>query len=385
MATIDEIAAPAKSWQIPEGVSRLTINPQAFQTIRFDYTEPAMHETAEEMSLLDSLSVEELVSLVVGGDLLVQDPAIHGPTGACGRTSLQLRGHGIGNVAFSDGPAGVNILEHAVILENGQETYSEIPEKYRFGQLAEIAKAQSAIVHGTHIYRYATAWPVGLLLAQTWDTDLIERVGFGAGRELAEFGVTLWLAPGMNIHRNPLCGRNFEYYSEDPLLTGKMAAATTRGVQSHAGIGTTVKHFCCNNQEENRLGVSSNISERALREIYLRGFEIAVRESQPLAVMSSYNRLNGVYNANRHDLLTDILRCEWGFQGLVMTDWNSCAPGHGDPAGGVPAGNDLIMPGNSDDQAAILTAVQDGRIAMDALRRCAARVLRVVLNSGINV
>ena len=320
---------------------------------------------------------------MVGGDLRAQDPAIHAPTGVGGRSSLDLRKHGIGNIALCDGPAGVNIIEHAVVLDNGQETAFEIPEKYRFGELAEMAKAQSGNVQGTHVYRYATAWPVGLLLAQTWNTDLLERVGRGIGRELAEFGVTLWLAPGMNIHRNPLCGRNFEYYSEDPLLTGKMAAATTRGVQSHPGIGTTIKHFCCNNQEDNRIGVSSNVSERALREIYLRGFEIAVRESQPLAIMSSYNRLNGVYTANRHDLLTDILRCEWGFQGLVMTDWNSCAPGQGDPAKGVPAGNDMIMPGSRDDQAAILTAVHDGRIGMDSLRRCAARVLRVILNSGI--
>ena len=380
---VDEIMAPVKSWDEPDNVRRLTINPLAFQTVRFDYTEPAVHETVEEKRLLDSFSTEDLVSLVVGGDLRAQDPAIHAPTGVGGRTSLDLRSHGIGNVAFCDGPAGVNIIDHAVVLGHGQEQAFEIPEKYNFGELAEMAKTWSGKLEGTHVYRFATAWPVGLLLAQTWNTALVERVGFGAGRELVEFGVTLWLAPGMNIHRNPLCGRNFEYYSEDPLLTGKMAAATTRGVQKHPGIGTTIKHFCCNNQEDNRTGVSSNVSERSLREIYLKGFEIAVRESQPLSVMSSYNRLNGIYTANRRDLLTDILRCEWGFQGLVMTDWGSCAPGQGDPAKGVPAGNDIIMPGSRDDQAAILAAVQDGRIAQYALRRCAARVLRMILNSGI--
>ena len=200
---------------------------------------------------------------------------------------------------------------------------------------------------------------------------------------MEEFGVTLLLAPGMNIHRNPLCGRNFEYFSEDPLLTGKLAAAQIRGAQSYKGIGLTVKHFCCNNQEDNRNGVSSNVNERALREIYLRGFQIAVREGRPLALMTSYNKLNGVYTANRHDLDTDILRCEWGFQGIVMTDWNSCDAGHVDPARCVPAGTDLVMPGTDHDRQLILAAARSGEISKEALRRSAARVLHLVLSSGI--
>lgn len=380
------IAAPPSRFDgRPDGVLVLEVNAKAFQTIKHDYSEPAMIETAEEKRLLDAFSAEELVSLTIGGDLRAQDPAWHAPTGSVGRTSLQLRDHGVGNVVFCDGPAGVNIIDHAVLLDSGLEQAFEVPEKYRFGELAEQAKSWSGKLQGTHVYRYATAWPVHLLLAQTWNTELIEQVGAGTGRELAEFGITLWLAPGMNIHRNPLCGRNFEYFSEDPLVTGRMAAAMTRGVQSHPGIGTTIKHFCCNNQEDNRTGVSSNVSERALREIYLKGFEIAVRESQPLAVMSSYNKLNGIYTANRRDLLTDILRCEWGFQGLVMTDWGSCAPGQGDAARGVPAGNDMIMPGSQADHEVILAALLDGRIQAAELRRCASRVLRLVLNSGIPI
>lgn len=381
---IAEISAPLTAAAWPnDSIQKITINPRDFQPVRYSYEEPAWAETEEESRLLDSFSTEEQVSLVVGGDLQKQDPAIHGPTGAGGRTSLSLREHGIGNIAFCDGPAGVNLIEHVIVDAKGQERPDKIPEKYNFGEMAERAKFLVGNPDGTHVWRYATAWPVGLLMAQTWDLELMEQVGVAAGRELNDFGITLWLAPGMNIHRNPLCGRNFEYFSEDPLLSGKMAAAETRGVQRTAGVGTTVKHFCCNNQEDNRLGVSSNVSERALREIYLRGFEVAVRESQPLAVMSSYNRLNGTYTANRHDLLTDILRCEWGFRGLVMTDWGSCAPGHGDPACGVPAGNDLIMPGSADDRQSILAAVADGRIAKEALRCCAGRVLRVVLTSNI--
>lgn len=193
------------------------------------------------------------------------------------------------------------------------------------------------------------------------------------------------MAPAMNIHRNPLGGRTFEYYSEDPVLTGEMAAALTAGVQSHPGLAVSVKHFCCNNSEDNRNGISSNVSERALREIYLKGFEIAVRKSQPKTVMSSYNQLNHTYTANRHDLLTDILRCEWGFEDLVMTDWNSCKEISGDPARCAPAGNDLIMPGGDFDRQRILAALEDGRMDAAMVRRCACRVLRLMLAANTPV
>ena len=180
-------------------------------------------------------------------------------------------------------------------------------------------------------------------MAQTFDPDLMEQMGRLVGEEMEQFHITLWLAPGMNIHRNPLCGRNFEYYSEDPCLTGKMAAAITRGVQSCPGVGTTIKHFVCNNQEDNRQHRDSVVSERALREIYLKGFEIAVKESAPLAVMSPYNLLNGVHTANSYDLLTNVLRREWGFQGMVMTDWNTTGKGGSAADLCIRAGNDLVM------------------------------------------
>ena len=206
------------------------------------------------------------------------------------------------------------------------------------------------------------------------------------GGELEEFGITFWLAPGMNIHRNPLCGRNFEYYSEDPLISGKMAAALTRGVQSHRGIGTTIKHFACNNQEENRRGVSSIVSERALREIYLKGFEIAIKESSPLGIMTSYNKVNGVHTANSYDLCTMAARDEWGFSGVIMTDWTTTNEGGGSSAAKcLEAGNDLIMPGNPSDIREIVDAVRgEGKQHLDEryLRRCAANVLRVILCSN---
>jgi beta-glucosidase len=191
------------------------------------------------------------------------------------------------------------------------------------------------------------------------------------------------LAPAVNIHRNPLCGRNFEYYSEDPFLSGKLAAAITSGVQSIEGNYVTVKHFCANNQEDNRMRVSSNINERALREIYLRTFEIVVCEANPKAMMTSYNRLNGTYTANSYDLCTKVLRNEWDFDGVVMTDWYSTSEGLADSAFCMKAGNDLIMPGGKYYKKEILAGLKSGRIAEEDIIRCAANVLRSIVYSRL--
>lgn len=199
-----------------------------------------------------------------------------------------------------------------------------------------------------------TAYPVGMALAQTWDMEAAARIGDAYGKELEKYHVHIALGPGMNIHRDPLCGRNFEYYSEDPLLTGKTAAGFTDGMQkNHPGYGVALKHFACNNQEIDRITSDSRVSERALREIYLKGFEICVREAQPLTVMSSYNCINGTHTSSRYDLLTDVLRGEWGFKGFVMTDWDSQSEKPYD----FHAGNDIIMGGYSTD---ILTAAISG-------------------------
>ena len=220
---------------------------------------------------------------------------------------------------------------------------------------------------------------MGVLLAQSFDRILLEEVGKAVAEELLEFHVSWWLAPGMNIQRNPLCGRNFEYYSEDPYVSGAMAAAITKGVQSQPGVGTIVKHLACNNQEDNRIGSDSIVSERALREIYLRGFEIAVKGSQPMCIMTSYNLINGVHGANCYDTCTVAAREEWGFRGVIMSDWTTTLP----EAGGIPhlcvkAGNDLIMPGMQSDYDEILDAYGSGQLSEDEIRACAARLISII-------
>lgn len=244
--------------------------------------------------------------------------------GAAGETvSDYVDSYGIPAIVLADGPAGIRISQN----------YTSYPTK-------EDAENKT---NGVTMYQYCTAWPIGTLLAQTWDMDLIKEVGKSIGEEMVEMGVTLWLAPGMNIHRNPLCGRNFEYFSEDPFVTGMTAIAETSGVQSNPGIGVTIKHFAANNQEDDRNTTNSVISERALREIYLKGFEMAVKAAEPMAIMSSYNKLNGTYTMNEYDLLEDITRGEWGYDGLVMTDWFDA----GSDAVAMHAGNDMIMPGGN--------------------------------------
>ncbi|MBO5505075.1 MAG: glycoside hydrolase family 3 protein, partial [Clostridia bacterium] len=219
---------------------------------------------------------------------------------------------------------------------------------------------------------YATAFPIGTMLASSWNEDVMYEVGKCAATELLEQGMGIWLAPGMNIHRNPLCGRNFEYFSEDPFVTGKIAAAEVKGIQS-MGVAATLKHFACNNKEVNRFDSDSRVSQRALREIYLKGFEIAVKDSKPWCIMTSYNKINGVYSAERYDLLTEVLRNEWGFDGVVMSDWGAKI----DFGKAIMAGNDVKMPKVS--EADINKVIEDDNFEIDALDTSVKRIMELIL------
>ena len=329
--------------------------------------------------LLETLTDQDKIQLVTGGGYPVR--SYNNVMGAAGRTCTRLLKKGIPNIVLADGPAGLNVVPEIAVRRSGLPGYPNgLPEDWRWGWLKKSEPILKKLIGGgTRVYRYMTAWPSETVLAQSWDTALLEEVGQAVGKEMLEIGVSVWLAPGMNIHRNPLCGRNFEYYSEDPILSGKMAAAVTRGVQSQGGVGVSVKHFCCNNQEDNRTGVSANVSKKALREIYLRAFEIAVTEGKPWTVMSSYNQVNGRYVCNDMELLTGVLREEWGFGGLVMSDWNATDPASHVAA--INAGNDLIMPGGAAVRKALLAGLKNGTLDRAALDRSAGRVLELIFKS----
>ena len=297
--------------------------------------------------------------------------------GSAGETTQALEeNYGIPSLIMADGPAGLRLRQSYEVDRKTDTVYGAgVLGSLENGFLEEMEEHEGA----DRYYQYCTAFPVGTMLAQTWDVKLMERFGDAVALEMKEFYVDLWLAPGMNIQRNPLCGRNFEYYSEDPYLSGMMAAAVTKGVQSHPGCGVTMKHFACNNQEDNRMGVDACVSERALREIYFRGFELAVKKSAPAALMSSYNRINGVYAANSRDLCTILAREEWGFGGVIMSDWNTTVPENGSVSWKcIAAGNDIIMPGNSNDDQNIRQAYEKGELSEETIRSSAGRILDMI-------
>ena len=301
--------------------------------------------------IVAAMTAEEKVSLLVGTGMpgFGGQSAVVGSTqnivpGAAG-TTFPIERLGIPAIVVADGPAGLRI---SPTRKGNEATY------------------------------YCTAFPVATLLASTWNTALVKNVGNAMGDEVKEYGCDVLLAPALNIHRSPLCGRNFEYYSEDPYLTGRIATAMVNGIQSN-GVGTSIKHFAANNQETRRLSADSRVDERTLHEIYLPAFETAVKKARPWTVMCSYNRVNGDYASENKPLLTDILRDDWGFDGFVMSDWGAV----NDRVKGVAAGLELEMPGSGGVyDRKIIEAVQNGTLDIGVLDKAVARILNIVLRAA---
>ena len=306
-------------------------------------------KSIDQQEVISKLSLEDKAHFVIGVGMegFSGDNAVIGATkslvpGAAG-TTYPLDSLGIPAVVLADGPAGLRI---DATREGDSATY------------------------------YCTHFPIGTLLASTWNTKLVEEVGQAIGEEVKEYGADVLLAPALNIMRNPLCGRNFEYYSEDPVVAGKTAGAYIKGVQKN-DVGTSIKHFAANNQETNRMNTDARISQRALREMYLKGFEIAIKESKPWTVMTSYNYINGTYASESKDLVETILRDEWGYEGTVMTDWF----GGKDGAKQMWAGNDMLQPGKKEQFDSIVAGVKSGKLAEADLDRNVARILNLVEKS----
>ena len=305
--------------------------------------------TINQEEVMSKMSLEDKAHFVIGVGMagFSGDDAVIGATkslvpGAAG-TTYPLDSLGIPAVVLADGPAGLRI---DATREGDSATY------------------------------YCTHFPIGTLLASTWNTQLVEEVGLAMGQEVKEYGADVLLAPAVNIMRNPLCGRNFEYYSEDPVIAGKIAAAYINGIQKN-DVGTSIKHFAANNQETNRMNTDAHISQRALREIYLKGFEIAIKEAKPWTVMTSYNYINGIYTSESKDLVQTILRDEWGYEGTVMTDWF----GGKDGAKQMWAGNDMLQPGKKEQFDSIVAGVKSGKLDEADFDRNVKRVLNLVEKS----
>jgi len=380
---VEELVSESYAFEtLADNLPHLEIDLSAIETVVYEYETPEICRDPRVQTFVNSLSLEEMVDIVVGIGMFGGETRFNLP-GSVGNTTSKFWDRGLANVALCDGPAGLRIQKRSTVDKKGKvkpvdlalsifEAFPDFVKKMMTGDPNK----------ETVLYQYTTAFPVANALAQTWNQELMQEIGTAIYREMKEYGCTFWLAPAINIHRNPLCGRNFEYFSEDPRLSGSIAAAITRGIQQEEGFYVTVKHFACNNQEDNRNGVSSNLTERTLREIYLRGFEIAVREGGAKGIMTSYNKINGVYASNCHDICTKALRNEWGFDGVVMTDWFSTNKGQANNALAMQAGNDLIMPGGGHFKKEILKGVKSGQIPEEDVRRCCANVVKAILNSA---
>lgn len=370
----------------------------------FNVSEVSYNRDYDISPKVENLSDEELVNLCIGafdpnaGAMSVIGSSGQNVAGAAGETTSILKDKGFNVLVMADGPAGVRIARdyyedkkglHALGNTMFPESMFEFMSGFQKFLMNVLLKPNKVPKNVTVNHQYATAIPIGTAIAQSFNNSLVTELGDMIGQEMAMFGVNLWLAPAMNIHRSILCGRNFEYYSEDPRVSGEIAAAMTIGVQNHKGCGVTIKHFAVNNQETNRYANNSQVSERALREIYLRGFGICVEKSNPAAVMTSYNLLNGTHTAEHKGLIEDVLRAEYGFEGIVMTDWviqntideksihrNSLANEV------AKAGGDLFMPGCKFDYDCMINGINDGSLSRKQLIIAGSRILHMIERMG---
>ena len=380
--------------EVPGDVPVLTLDSGAVSAVEVDYEKEYEIDDA-----VKGLTDAQLAYAGVGafnpgaGALSIIGNASSTVAGAAGETTGVLKAQGFETMVMADGPAGIRISQE--FYRDGKGAHSVggigLPESMAEtlpGAARWVLKRMGgkAPKHALVQRQYCTAIPIGTALAQSWNLDFAEVCGDIVGDEMTRFGIQLWLAPALNIHRSIRCGRNFEYFSEDPLISGKFAAALTRGVQNHPGRGTTIKHYAVNNQETNRYGSNSRVSERALREIYLKGFGICVRESRPRAVMTSYNLLNGQHTAESRDLCDAVLRREYGFEGIIMTDWvvgNGIMNSREDiypavkPQLVAAAGGDVFMPGCKADHDNILKGLASGEVTREQLQINATRLYRM--------
>lgn len=377
---------------VPDNAPVLEIKASDFTTISVTYDSEQEIDPAVEAFTDEQLALMNVGAFDPKGSLAsIIGSASTTVAGAAGETANVTGAKDFPVMVMADGPAGLRLTREYFVDDKGvhgigagiPESFAEFMPKITVWFMGLMEKKPKA---GDKIYeQYTTAIPIGTALAQSWNLDLARDCGDIVGDEMERFGVHLWLAPALNIHRNIRCGRNFEYFSEDPLISGMFAAAITQGVQKHPKCGTTIKHYAANNQETNRYNNNSQVSERAMREIYLKGFGICVKESQPHAVMTSYNLLNGTHTSESRGIIEDILRSEYGYEGIVMTDWivnggtMNKASIHPAPVSSkiAEAGGDLVMPGGKNDYKNILEALQNGKLDRKQLQINATRVYRM--------
>ena len=378
---IDYIIHDKSTRDVPSGIRRGKVSASDIKTISHKYKVPEFESSSDIDRIVSKLTLKDMSRLLVGRTYL--GPFRHRVFGAVGYTTAKLYHKGIDQMPMADGPQGINLTKVSTKPVHNLFAIPTLPEALRSSHIISKIGTAREDKNKELYYQYCTSWPSETVVAQTWDTNNARLLGKATAVEMKEYGVVFWLAPAVNIHRNPLCGRNYEYYSEDPLLTGLMAKSVIKGIHDEDGCFPTLKHFAANNLETKRNVSSSNLDERTLREIYLKAFRIAIENQSLEAVMCSYNKINGVYTALNYDLQTKILRNEWGFDGIVMTDW--FATGHHESLDELccKAGTDLIMPGLPHIPSKIMKACKKGFISRDDIERSARRIIKLSLKSHI--